>query len=289
MNRLLREPLFHFLLIGAALFALHALVARPERRAPHEIVVTQGEVENLASGFAKLWNRPPSPEELLALVRDRVKEEVFYREALAMGLDQDDVVIRRRLRQKLEFVSDDLAGRATPTDSALTAYLAEHVERYRGSTALSFRQVYLNPDRHRATLGADAEALLAQLQGLRSPDAAATLGDATMLEHRFESASVAEVARVFGPAFAEAVSMLPTGEWRGPVESGFGMHFVLVTGRVPGERPELARVRDAVARDWLHDQRIAANERSYREMLARYQVRVEGLDSMDVLPAGPAR
>ncbi len=289
MKRLLREPLLHFLLIGAALFALSARFSGPGRGNRTEIVVTQGEVEHLASGFAKLWNRPPSPEELVGLVRDRVKEEVYYREAIAMGLDQDDVVIRRRLRQKLEFISDDLAGRATPTDSALAAYLGTHTDRYRSSAALSLRQVYLNPDRHRATLRQDAEALLAELQQLRSPDASKAMGDATMLEHRFESAPVADIARIFGPEFVAAVSALPTGEWRGPVESSYGMHFVLVTGRVPGASPALVDVRDAVTRDWMNDRRLEENERSYREMLARYQVRIEGLDSVDVVPSGPTR
>ena len=289
MKRFLREPLFHFCLMGAALFALSSLISRPGMSDRTEIVVTQGEVEHLATGFAKLWRRAPSPAELVGLVRDRVQEEVYYREAVAMGLDQDDVVIRRRLRQKLEFLSDDVAGRATPTDSALTAYLATHDERYRKSAALSFRQVYLNPDRHRATLAADAEALLAALRQLRSPDGAEELGDATMLEHRFESASIPDIERVFGPEFVEAITSLGTGQWRGPVGSSYGMHFVLVTGRVPGAPPSLAEVRDAVTRDWLNDRRVESQEATYREMLGRYKVRIEGLDSLEVFPAGAAR
>jgi len=288
MKRLLREPLLHFLLIGAALFALHARVSAPGRDRT-EIVVTRGEIEQLANGFEKLWHRAPSPEEMVGLVRDRVKEEVYYREALAMGLDTDDAIIRRRLRQKLEFLSDDLAARSSPTDSALAAYLAANAERYRKSAALSFRQVYLNPDRHRATLARDAETLLAQLQALHSPDGASELGDATMLEHRFESVAVAELDRQFGHAFTEAVASLPTGSWRGPLESGYGMHFVLVTGRVPGASPSLAEVRDAVERDWMNDRRLESGERTYREMLSHYKVRVEGLDSLDVLPAGLTR
>ena len=291
MKRLLREPLLHFLLIGAALFALHARVAAPGRDRT-AIVVTRGEVEQLANGFEKLWHRAPSPEEMVGLVRDRVKEEVYYREALAMGLDTDDAIIRRRLRQKLEFLSDDLASRTSPTDSALAAYLAANAERYRKSAALSFRQVYLNPDRHRATLARDAETLFTQLQALRSPDGASELGDATMLEHRFESVAVAELERQFGRAFTEALSSessLPTGSWRGPLESGYGMHFVLVTGRVAGASPSLAEVRDVVERDWMNERRLESSERAYREMLSRYTVRVEGVDSLDVLPAGLAR
>src|SRR6185436_8559985 len=158
-----------------------------------------------------------------------------------------------------------------------------NAERYRKSAALSFRQVYLNPDRHRATLARDAETLLAQLQALRSLDGAAELGDATMLEHRFESVAVAELERQFGPAFTEALASLPTGSWRGPLESGYGMHFVLVTGRVPGASASLGEVRDAVERDWMNDRRLESGERTYREMLSHYKVRVEGLDSLDVL------
>lgn len=288
MKRLLREPLLHFLLIGAALFVLHARVSAPGRDRT-QIVVARGEIEQLANGFEKVWHRAPSPEEMVGLVRDRVKEEVYYREALALGLDTDDAIIRRRLRQKLEFLSDDLASRSSPTDSALAAYLSANAERYRKSAALSFRQVYLNPDRHRATLARDAETLSAQLQALRSPDGAAELGDATMLEHRFESVAVADLERQFGQAFTEAVASLPTGSWRGPLESGYGMHFVLVTGRVPGANPSLAEVRVAVERDWLNDQRIESSERAYRGMLSHYKVRVEGLDSLDVFPAGHTR
>jgi hypothetical protein len=288
MKRLLREPLLHFLLIGAALFALHARVSAPGRDRT-AILVTRGEVEQLANGFEKLWHRAPSPEEMVGLVRDRVKEEVYYREALAMGLDTDDAIIRRRLRQKLEFLSDDVAARSSPTDSALAAYLAANAERYRKSAALSFRQVYLNPDRHRAALARDAETLFAQLQALRSPDGASELGDATMLEHRFESVAVAELERQFGRAFTEAVGSLPTGSWRGPLESGYGMHFVLVTGRLPGATPSLTEVRDAVERDWMNERRLESSERAYREMLTRYTVRVEGVDSLDVLPAGLPR
>ena len=287
--RLLKEPLFHFLLLGVAIFGGHRLVTGGRATAPDEIVVTQGRIDALTAAFTRTWQRPPTASERDGLIRDYIREEVYAREAIALGLDKDDVVIRRRLRQKLEFVSDDIAARASPTDSALAAYLAANAERYRKSATLSFRQVYLNPDRHRATLARDAETLHAQLQALRSPDDAAELGDATMLEHRFESVGVAELERRFGRAFTEAVASLPTGSWRGPLESGYGMHFVLVTGRVAGASPSLAEVRDAVERDWINERRLESSERAYREMLLHYKVRVEGLDSLDLLPAGLTR
>src|ERR1700751_2477737 len=147
--RLLREPLLHFVLLGGAIFAAHSLVSRRSGAGPHrEIVVSQGKLENLVTGFTRTWQRPPSREELRGLIRDYVREEAAYREAIAMGLDRDDTIIRRRLRQKLEFLNDDLAVNADPTDADLQSFLESHADEFKTGPAVTFQHVYLNPQAH---------------------------------------------------------------------------------------------------------------------------------------------
>ncbi len=277
MNRVLEEPLLHFFLLGAALFAGYALISDPgSRRAPDEIVVTAGRVEHLAAGFAKTWLRPPSDAELTALIDDWVREEVATREAMELGLDRDDSVIRRRLRQKLEFVSDDIVARTEPTDADLNAYLQAHFEAFRIEPLFAFDHVYLDPAKHRDDLGRTSADLLAQLNEAGGRGDTAALGDSLLLEHSFRSAPTSQVAKQFGPGFAAKLSELSPGEWQGPVESVYGVHLVLVRERTEGRLPELAEVREAVAREWANARRLEGNESFYRELLARYTVTVEG-------------
>ena len=179
---LLKEPLLHFLLLGAGLFLAYSLMQREVRgREAGEIVVTLGEVEQLATSFAKTWQRSPTPEELAGLVRDRVREEVYCREAMALGLDRDDAIIRRRLRQKMEFVSDDIAALAEPTEADLEEYLRTHPDAFRVEPRFTFQQVYFNPEKH-DDLPGDVARLLAQLSQSDDEVDASALGDATLLE-----------------------------------------------------------------------------------------------------------
>ncbi len=275
MKRILKEPLQHFLLLGAALFVAYSFVTKRSSAEPGKIVITQGQVENLAFGFAKTWQRPPTETELAGLVRDRVREEVYYREAVALGLDKDDTVIRRRLRQKMEFVSDDIAAQAEPTDADLNAYLQAHADKFPVEQRFTFRQVYLNPHKHRATLAGDTARLLAQLR--RSGDKAdiSALGDVFLLEHDFTALPASEVAKQFGAQFAAKLGGLQPGQWQGPVESGYGVHLVKVSERSEGRLPALADVRVAVRREWDNDRRKEANEKFFQELLKRYVVTIE--------------
>ena len=286
MKRLLKEPLVHFLLLGAALFAAFALMQEPGARGDaSEIVVTVGQVENLAATFEKAWQRPPTPRELAGLVQDRVREEVYYREAKALGLDEDDTVIRRRLRQKMEFISDDIAAQAEPTEAELTAYLETHGESFRIEPRFTFRQVYLDPLKHDDRLERDARQLLARLNDAGDAADLTDLGDPLMLEQRFTSVSAGAVARQFGGIFAERLADVTPGRWHGPIESGYGMHLVQVGEREEGRLPALAEVREAVQREWANARRLEANEEFYRNLLRRYTVTIDGLDSAD----GPDR
>lgn len=275
VKRWLREPLLHFLLLGLGIFVAFAAFG-PDEPPPSTIVVTQGIIDAQVEGFSRTWLRQPTPQEIDDLVREYVREEVYYREGMALGLDRDDTVIRRRLRQKLEFVTESEAESLEPTDEQLRAYLGAHRDQYRTDARLSFLQVYLNPEHRGAELAGDMERLLAQLRA-GGPDLdPAEFGDATMLERVFNEAAARDVAAQFGAGFAEQVATLPVGQWQGPVESAYGMHAVLLRERTEGRAPPLDEVRDTVRRDWLNEQRTQADEKFYQSLLQRYTVTIEG-------------
>ena len=206
-----------------------------------------------------------------------MREEVYYREAIALGLDKDDTIIRRRLRQKMEFISDDIAAQVEPSDEDLNAYLAAHPDAFRVEPRFSFSQVYLNPDLHGENLGRDTQRLLGQLNQGGDEIDPETLGDSTLLAYQFTNESASAVASQFGKAFAAGLAELTPGQWQGPVESGYGVHLVLLRERTGARLPELAEIRDQVRRDWENAQRLEANEKFYQELLKQYTVTIEGL------------
>jgi parvulin-like peptidyl-prolyl isomerase len=272
MLRLLKEPLVHFLLLGGTVFAVFSLTRDPAGAAPRDaIVVTAGQVRQLAAVFEKTWQRPPTPAELERLIEARVREEVFAREALAAGLDKDDTVVRRRMKQKLEFLLEDIAGPITPTEQELQAFLDANADRFRSEATFSFRQIYVSTDR-RDDPAEDARALLARLQGGETDIAGDRL---MMVEPVFEEAPERDVARTFGGEFAAALAEAPTGEWSGPIRSGYGLHLVYVDSRTQGAVARLEDVRDAVAREWSVVRRREANEALYEELRKKYTVTVE--------------
>jgi hypothetical protein len=271
MNRFWREPLVHFLLIGAGLFLVFGLTRDASEAAPNRILVTASQVQQLSAQFQRTWLRPPTDTELAGLIESYVRDEVFYREALAMGLDQDDPQVRRRMRLKLEFLLEDLSLAESPSDEVLNAYLQQHHDRFRIEPRLSFRQVYLSPDR-RPALEADAERLLA---GLRAGVAADRLGDPSMLPQEQTDVSKSEVTRTFGKTFAEQVTALEPGVWSGPLYSGLGAHLVLVTGRADGRLPELAEVRAEVEREYLAQRRAELKDAAYERLREGYEVLIE--------------
>jgi len=273
--KILREPLLHFILLGAAIFAVYGFVSRHRTDKPGEIVVTQGTLENIITGFTRTWQRPPTEEELRGQVRDYIREEAAYREALAMGLDRDDTIVRRRLRQKLEFLSDDLATRVEPTEAELQTFLNAHPDLFQSEPLFSFRQVYLNPQQHAGNLAADETHLLAELQRPSANADLSSLGDPFLLAPSFQNVSLAEVKQVFGDQFASALAALPTSHWQGPVASGYGAHFVFLSQRTEGSLPALPEIRDQVRREWFNTRRSEATEKFYQALLKRYTVKIE--------------
>jgi parvulin-like peptidyl-prolyl isomerase len=270
---LLKAPLFHFILLGGAAYAVFAWTRDPADAAPLDtIVVTAGEVAQLTAVFEKTWQRPPSPEELDNLIERRVREEVFSREALAAGLDKDDAIVRRRLQQKLEFMLEDIAGQVSPTEQELQAYLDEHADKFRSDPRFTFRHVYLSVDK-REDAEDDARKLLATLK--KDTDTS-KLGDRLMMiAPAFRDAPRRDVARALGRDFAAKLEELPTDAWSGPVLSGYGLHLVFLAARTEGAVPKLDTVRDAVAREWGVARRKQLNDDLYAKLRAKYTITVE--------------
>ncbi len=279
--KLLRDPLTHFLLGGALLFALYAALGEGQD-APDRVVVSETTVQMLSQTFERTRMRPPTPSELRGLVDDFVTEEILYRQALELGLDQNDLVIRRRLRQKMEFLTEDLALVEPADDEALGAYLAEHAADYEEPPTVSFRQVYLDPSRHADALETHAASVLVQLeQGAPDPRA---LGDATLLPASLDRAAPRDVSRHFGPALAEALEEAPIGRWSGPHPSSFGLHFVYVASREPARQPALAEVRAEVERDWSSERKRLANARFVEALRERFDIVIELPERPDTPP-----
>jgi PPIC-type PPIASE domain len=185
-----------------------------------------------------------------------------------LGLDRDDTVIRRRLRQKMEFLFNNRAAQAEPSDEQLRAWLSAYPDAFRVEPRFTFSQVYLNPQRRGAQL-------LAQLQHAGSLADVAALGDASLLEHAFEALPASAVAKQFGKQFTAQLGAVQTGQWHGPIASSYGAHLVFVSARTEGRLPALEEVRDAVRRDWANAQRLAANEQFYQTLLQRYTMTIE--------------
>jgi hypothetical protein len=280
-RRLAREPLVHFALLGAALFAVDAWRGgRPGGR----IVVTAGQVEHLSATFERAWQRPPDAAELDSLIEDQIRDEIASREAVALGLDQDDTVLRRRLRQKFEFLAEDAAVSEPPSDAELEAWRDAHAAAYRRDPRLSLRQVFLDPGRRGSFVEADAARLVAELTQA-GPDAALDgRGERLLLPAELGLTEQRELASAFGPAFADAVAALEPGRWAGPVRSSFGLHVVLVRERVPGRVPATAEIRPALERDLLAARRSRALEELYGRLRGKYRVVVESAAPADAAP-----
>lgn len=288
MRTLLRDPLLHFVLLGAGLFVLYRLVAG-EDIGPREIVVTARTVESLADNWQRTWQRPPTQAELDRLVDDYVREEVLYREALAMGLDRDDTIVRRRLRQKVEFVTEDLAAQTEPTDAQLQQYLDKHPNAFRRPARVTFEHIYFSRDRRGQRVESDAAAVLAQVQNTAIASRTEKLGDPTTLAPAYDRIAVDELDRLFGDGFAAQLLDLPQGRWAGPAESGYGLHLVRVMTVSPGTLPQLGEIKEQVAREFLAERRKELGDEFYRKLREEYSVKVEAAPSVQVLQASGER
>jgi peptidyl-prolyl cis-trans isomerase C len=275
--KFLREPLLHFSLLGVLIFAVNAWREGREGRRPVEnaaprIEITAGTVAWLREGYERQWHRAADADELRGLVNDHLREEVLYREALAIGLDRDDTIVRRRMAQKMEFLTQDIATAAEPDDAALRKFFEENAARYAKAARVSFRHIYFSKERRGAWLETDAsEALAALAKGAEEE----TLGDPFLRETEFTNANAADLTAALGGGFAGRVMALPAGEWRGPVASGYGVHLVWVSERVEPQPVAFETAREAVTRDWAEERRLATNRDFLQRLKERYQITVD--------------
>jgi PPIC-type PPIASE domain len=239
------------------------------------IVITSGQIDSMAAGFTRTWQRPPSEEELKGLVDDYVREEIAAREAMAAGLDRDDTIIRRRLRQKLEFLAEDSIDMVAPTDAELQTWLDTHPESFRREPELAFRQVYVSEDSRGPAAEAEARRILAQLEATGPAATIDAMGDRLMVPQEITRSTRSDVARQFGEEFADALVQLEPGRWHGPIRSGYGLHVVLVRERQDGHTPALAHVRPMVERELLADRRARELRARYERLLDRYRIHIE--------------
>jgi len=273
VNRVLREPLLAFFLLGGVIFAVFQFVPGDSLPEQAEIVVTEGHILVLSKGFEKIWQRSPSDEELDGLIQNHVREEVLYREALAMGLDREDPIIKRRLRQKIEFLTEDIADLEKPSEQELLDYLAEHQDDYWLPARYDMRHVFFNVSTRGRAASGEAQTLLI---ALRANDTDITnLGDQLMVPKRFKNESETDIARALGADFSNALRQLPIGVWQGPVRSGFGIHLVHIDKRIDGRAARISEVRELVLRDWTLQRRKQVNEAFYETLRSRYVVIVE--------------
>ncbi len=278
--KILREPLLHFLFLGAVMFGAYQFVADQKfsgNELRQEIVVSEGQIDALKLGFEKVWQRLPTQQEMERLLQGHIREEIMYREALAMGLDRNDSIIRRRLQQKLEFLSEDIANLEVPDGEQLEAFLAANPDRFRRQSTFSFRQIYFNTSERGDQTQTDAELMLNELANhFIDEDRIAQAGDRLrMIQDSFQNAREIEIQRELGSEFVQGLNSLPTGSWQGPIESGFGLHLVYIESYHPGVVPPLNEIREVVVSEWNLKKREQMNEAFYTALRENYIITVE--------------
>ncbi len=274
MKRWLREPLVHFLLLGLAMFAISSAVNRGSASAPsRQIVLTLDDLRQLEIAFTAQWQRPPTRPEMIAMIENRIREEVLYREALEMGLDKDDTIVKRRMAQKMQFLSEDDAAAREPTARELRDWFAKNSRMFAQPPRVTFRHIYFSPDRRGQRVKSDAEQALGRFAGRPSDwSGASALGDPFMFQEYLADRAPDQVAREFGPAFARSLFEEIPGAWRGPIESGYGWHLVFVESLTPGREAAFEEVEPDVKTAWLSARKAEAWDKAFEKMRARYEL-----------------
>jgi peptidyl-prolyl cis-trans isomerase C len=270
----LREPLVQFFLIGATLFLISAALNRgtSQRARGHDIVLSMDDLRQFHNTFRAQWEREPSPEEMRGLVEQRIREEILYREALQLGLDKDDVIIRRRLAQKMQFLSEDVSTAHEPKTEELKLWYVKNSQRFSLPATITFRHLYFSPDRRGRNTQQAAVNTLAKIASQSADSKAADLADPFMFQNYYRDRSKDQLTKELGTSFAQAVFQLKPGSWQGPIESGYGWHLVWIESISPGRLPNFEEVEPDVKTAWLADRKTQQWEQAYEKMRTRYQV-----------------
>lgn len=265
---LIREPILLFFILGIVLFVLYLLATDYFDRRNRQIVISQGQIELLVETFAKTWNRSPTESELNAQVENFIKDEIFFKEAVAMGLDKTDPAIKRRLRQLMELMMDDMAT-VYPSEDQLKKYLSENPDKFREDPAISFRHIYFSTDNRE-----EATEILTKLKTMLPVDES-KFGSLSLIPDQFSGESFWEIERLFGRSFTQKIFNLESGVWHGPIESAYGYHLVFVSEITKDYIPELSEIWDEVEREWALERKMEIKEQQYQKIKEKYTVRIE--------------
>jgi peptidyl-prolyl cis-trans isomerase C len=274
MKKVLREPLLHFLVAGLILFVFWGVWGNNPGSDSEQIIVGSARIEQIKNSWKKQWRRIPTEKELESLIEQFVQEEVLYREALNMGLEKEDSIIRRRLAQKMRFLIQDIADRKQPEEEELVAFFNRHPELFRSPARISFSHVYFNRDQRGKTTQKEVRKILVKLQ-TSNPVRAPEQGDPFMLNTDYVKISKQEATRHFGKTFAEDLFTLTPGSWQGPIQSGYGIHLVRLADTIPSSIPEFKAVAERVRQEYIAVQRQKVNEKAIQALMDRYKIVIE--------------
>jgi peptidyl-prolyl cis-trans isomerase C len=275
VKRWLREPLLHFLVIGLVLFGFYAYInrGRSGTASPEQIVLSLDELATMEAYFESQWHRRPTPQEFQAMVEDKIKEEVLYREGLVMELDKGDTIVKRRMAQKVQFLAEDVATAHEPSTAELKTWFEKNTDKFALPSRYSFRHVYFSPDKRGTNAHDDATAALVRIAG--QPEDAPlipSMADRFMFQDYYGDRAPSAIAKEFGPQFAVALEKVKAGSWEGPIESGYGWHLVFVDTVIPGRIPAFEEIESEVKTAWLGEQKTRAWQKAYQTMRAKYTV-----------------
>lgn len=276
MRRALREPLFHFLLIGVALFVVYALFTPATAQSTSSrIELTADDLNQLQVTWMAQWKRSPTAEELSGLIDTRVRQEILYHEALALGLEQNDEIIKRRLVQKMEFLAEDVSTIRAPQPEELKSWFDKNSAQFALPGRITFRHLYFSPDKRGRQAQRDAEQILQTLSARPSAHTKESdLGDRFMDQNYFVDCFSEQVAKVFGSAFAETLFKLKSsGSWQGPVESGLGWHLIWIETITPGRIPAFEEVDfEQIKSEWTARLREETKRKAFADIKQRYEI-----------------
>ncbi len=290
LNKLIREPLIHFLLIGGGIYGLYAFYAGGESYDNERTVtVTSNEIQALTSQWTRLWSRPPTNEELAGVIRNHVRTQILFREAVAMGLDKGDIVIERRLAQKVKFLAQGLITPQEPTDEILKKWYAANPDRFRQPDLYTITHIFFDPDKREETTLDDAKVTLDALSALDGlPASLSGYGDRFMLQNYYPNRSEVELRKLFGTGFVEQIVELEPGVWHGPVLSGYGTHLVLVSDVMLAPQPAFEDIKERLTEAWMAEQITELSERFINNLISRYEIIVEETEVPITIPGGTA-
>ncbi len=290
LKKLAGEPLLHFLLIGAGIYGIYGTIGDGDAGSDERVVtVTSGEIQALTDQWGQTWNRPPTADELDGMIRNLVRVQILHREALAMGLDKGDTVIKRRLAQKVEFLAQGLITPEEPSDGELIDWYAANSDRFKQPDLYTITQIFFNPDKREATTLDDAKAALDKLNALdRLPPDFSDYGDRLMLKNYDPNISKPELGKLFGTAFAEQVIKLEPGVWHGPILSGYGTHLALVNDVMLVPLPDFDDIKELIEEEWVAEQITELSERFIESLVSRYEVIIEETEVPVTMPRSGA-